>query len=159
MTLGDAAEGTPLEGHVLKGKDAIKGEHRNAIATGRGVTGLTSVNLEEAYSAGSPNAPHWDYAVGWQSGGMARCWFIEAHPANTRHVGAMLDKRKATRARLDSDAPAALALAEATRTALRSPVWRWLATGAHVDIHPNMPAARLLATAGIVMPARRLSLR
>lgn len=159
MTLGDAAGGTPLEGHVLQGKDAIKGEHRDAIETRRGVTDLTSANLEGVYSAGSPNAPHWDYAVGWQSGGVARCWFIEAHPANTRHVGAMLDKQQATRARLMSDAPAILALADATRSARCAPVWRWLATGARVDIHRNMPAARRLAQAGISMPARRLELR
>lgn len=159
MALRKVAEGTPLSSYVKDGKLALKGEHRDRVSTSRGSSLIDSVNLEEALSRLVPDVPQWDYALGWISKECESCCFVEVHPANTRQVDQVVRKKASAETRLRELAPTVMELADRTRRRLGKPIWHWIATDAHVGIHPGTPASRKLSQAGIAMPARHLELR
>lgn len=159
MVLAEVARGTPFEPYVKSGKDAIKGEHRDRVTVSRGCTLTDTANLEEALGSLSPSDPRWDYAIGWKALESDNCCFVEVHPANTRHVDDVVRKKMAATKLLVQHAPGMLDTADRTRRRTKQPVWHWIRTDAHVDIHPNMPAWRKLRQAGISRPVRRLELR
>ena len=82
---------TAVAGAYRPGKQALPGQHRSLVtcADSRRLTG--SVNLDAALQASLPNAPRWDYGLGYQPvSGAERAVWIEVHPAATSNVGEVL---------------------------------------------------------------------
>lgn len=158
MVLGKAAAGTPIGSYVKPGKIALKGEHRSLVSISDDSSLSDSVNLKKALSSLSPSDPQWDYAVGWIASKSESCCFVEVHPANTRQADEIVRKKMAAGKLLLQHAPKLIGLAEQTRRRIGKPVWHWVATDAHVAVHPGTPAARRLAEAGVSMPTRRVKL-
>ena len=111
-----------------------------------------SVNLDAALSGAQPNAPRWDYGVGWKmSNARDNVIWIEVHPASTSNVKEMVAKVDWLRLWLRDDAP------DLDRLTRRKPAFVWIASGA-VHIPKNSPQFRRLAGAGIRYPCKHLTI-
>lgn len=146
---------TAVAGAYRPGKQALPGQHRSLVtcADSRRLTG--SVNLDAALQASLPNAPRWDYGLGYQPvSGAERAVWIEVHPAATSNVGEVLRKLYWLRSWLSRQGRALNRLTQGTSGVQP---FVWIATG-HVGINANSPQRRRLNQSGLGMPRRRLTL-
>lgn len=105
-----------------------------------------SVDLDGCLQTQYPNAPRWDYLIGYAG----RAYFVEVHPATTRNVDEVINKLRWLKNWL-----------ETTGAALK-PIrgeqpYRWVASG-KVAILAGSPQARRLAEAGLSLPKRQVHL-
>lgn len=109
-----------------------------------------SVALEIALRDRYPNDPLWDYGVGVKQSARVSALWIELHPASTSEVRTVLRKLEWLKNWLKDRAPALQKL-----TGVQS--YFWVATGG-VHIRQGSPQARLLQSAGLSMPRKRIDL-
>lgn len=141
--LGDSAWQPGLQ---ALGQDS----HHIRCADTRRLTG--SVFLDEALKEQYPDAPRWDYGIGWRKSREEVAIWVEVHPAHTSEVEAVLRKLQWLKGWLATSAPALNAI---TQHDERS--FRWIATD-RVSIPRNSPQARRLSQSGLRYPVRILQL-
>ena len=145
----------PVAGAFRAGKQALPGQHRSLVtcADSRRLTG--SVNLDAALQPSLPNAPRWDYGLGYQPiSGAERAVWVEVHPAATSNVGEVIRKLDWLRTWLRQPGRA---LGRLTHGNGEIGPFVWIATG-RVGINANSPQRRRLNQSGLGMPQRRLRL-
>jgi len=151
MTFRQAVEATPsVAAHYRAGLQALPaGDAARIRCTNtRRLTG--SVNVDRALQATEPDAPRWDYGIGFCRGSNEAAVWVEVHPASSRSITDMLNKLQWLRDWLRTQAPA---LEELTQSD-----YFWVSTDATIAITPNSPQARRLAAAGLRGPIRVLRL-
>jgi hypothetical protein len=75
------------------GLRALKAAHRRLIS--RDNSRLTgSIDLDAALINEQPNAPRWDYGIGYQHGGDEYAVWVEVHGAQTSKVREVLNKTR-----------------------------------------------------------------
>lgn len=138
------------------GKQAL-GKHSDKVICGRGkadrrFTG--SVNLDEALRDTYPDAPRWDYGLGFRFGKRSEvAIWVEVHPAHTGEVEGFLKKLEWLKGWLRESAEA---LWELTRQNPKQ-AYFWLASGG-VHISKDSPQARRLSQAGVGFPREVIEL-
>lgn len=142
QTFKDAVTATPsISAHYQPGMQAIQSVDRQRISCTKPQQLAGSLNLESAIN--QPNSPVWDYGVGYDPGGSNghhdEVYWIEVHPANSRHVNAVIDKLNWLKKWLNQDAPRLKSL-RAT--------YVWIASGA-VALPPKSPKRKVIASYGI----------
>lgn len=152
MTFRQAVEATPsVAAHYQKGLWALSAGDTARIrcANTRRLTG--SVNVDSALQAAEPNAPRWDYGIGYCRGNNDVAVWVEVHPASSTSITDMLRKLQWLRDWLRTQAPALAALTQGD--------YYWVSTDATIAITPNSPQAKRLAAAGLRGPMRVLHLK
>ncbi len=109
-----------------------------------------SLNLDAALQAAQPDAPRWDYGIGYRRSDREEAFWVEVHPASSDNVSEVLEKLAWLRKWLKNEASS---LQELTRGG-----FYWVATGGSVAITRHSRQARQLAKAGLRGPWRVLSL-
>lgn len=141
-----AIEGCPpLHRAYRSGLQALRARDRRRVAAqdSRSLTG--SVDVDQSLRADFPNAPRWDYAIGFRRPGGEKVLWVEVHPASTSEVATVLAKLGWLRAWLKSE--------DAKSLASLSGEMYWIASGA-VHITRTSPEYRRLAQSGIVLRER-----
>lgn len=144
-------EAAELAAHFRPGLQALTSAHAGRVvcAHPRKLTG--SINIDAALQPAFPNAPRWDYGIGYVERHAEVAIWVEVHSANSTHVSEVIDKVKWLRKWLSDHAPA---LFKMTR---RSDGFVWVATGP-VALQRGSRQARQLAQAGVSFPRRNLKL-
>ncbi len=133
-----------------QGIQAIPGVDRARISISDTARLGGSINLDAALSGTLPNAPRWDYGVGWEiSNARDGVVWIEVHPASTSNVKEMVAKVGWLRQWLVDESP------DLNTLTGRKPTFVWIASGS-VHIPKNSPQFRQLAGSGIRYPRRHL---
>ena len=126
-------------------------KRRISCAKPRQLTG--SVHVDEALRNIYPNEHRWDYAIGLRlTNERDRVFWVEVHPANSRHVGEVVNKATWLRQWLRNNAP------QLNRMTQNHPVLFWVSTG-RISLPKGSPQARRLAEVGVAFPKRRLAVR
>jgi hypothetical protein len=118
------------------------------------------VDLDATFLLSEPEAARWDYGVGMSIVGteLEKAFWIEPHPASsTGEVQRMLNKLAWLKAKLARPEFAALRELTARTGTTGAPVYIWLYSGAN-RILPNSREARLLASKGLGLPKRHVTL-
>ncbi|RMD68020.1 MAG: hypothetical protein D6819_10380 [Gammaproteobacteria bacterium] len=110
-----------------------------------------SVDLDRALARTHPNAPRWDYGIGYDLGHREAAYWIEVHPANTSNVREVIQKLIWLKGFLQQNAP----LWHLTQNAGNP--YRWIASG-KVNISRNTPQFRQLSQSGLGMPTSNLAI-
>ena len=149
MTFVEAVNSTPsIRAHLKSGLKALRNMDRGRVSCdGRRLRG--SVDIDGALRRFHPNAPRWDYAVGF---GKARqqdsvAW-LEVHPASSLHIGEVLRKLHWLKLWLTNEA------SELNRLPL---CFCWIATGT-ISFGRGSPQARRIAQAGLRFPVKHADL-
>ena len=109
MSFALAVEATPeVRGALRPGLAALATAHRNRVRyrASRDLRG--SIDIDRATAARYPNAPRWDYVVGWKPHGASAdvvSW-IEVHPATPHGATEVLTKLRWLRRWLRMASPA-----------------------------------------------------
>ena len=151
MTFREAVGGTPsLRDAYRQGLQALSARDakRLRVKDSRRLTGR--VNLDEALRAAQPEAPRWDYGIGYRHSHQEEAIWLEVHPASSRHVDEVLTKLRWLHEWLKGQAPD---LHKLTRAG-----FYWIATDGQVALSRHSPQARRLAKAGLRGPWRVLHL-
>ena len=142
----------PVSSAYNPGLQALKRGHRSLVSAS--TTRLTgSIDLDAALQADQPNAPRWDYGIGYRDGNRERAIWIEVHGAQTNKVKEVINKLRWLKDWLND---AGRPLGHLTRTDKRLPAFVWLAS-ASIKLPPTSPQARLASQEGII-PRRALKL-
>lgn len=151
MTFRQAVNATPsVQGQYRPGLQALSAGHAARIQCHdtRRLTG--SINVDSALQSAEPNAPRWDYGIGYRRGNYEVAVWVEVHPASSKHVTDVMNKLKWLKDWLRTQAPALAALTQGD--------YYWVSTGGTIAITPNSPQAKRLAAAGLRGPMRSLQL-
>jgi len=142
----------PVADAYQPGKQAL-GPYRDRIQCSNPHRFTGSINLDAALSTAFPDAPRWDYGIGFQKNGREVALWIEVHPASTSDVDNVLAKLEWLKLWLRREADALW------RLTIRNDgqQYVWIATGG-VHIRPGTPQARRLQTAGLNLPRDRIRL-
>lgn len=145
---------------ALNGKEAVEGTYRAQITATRGAKFTGSVDVDGHFRALEPGSHRWDYGIGLalSDGAEIACW-VEPHPASsTGEARTMLSKLAWLKAKLDS--PNFKPLNAMTfKQSQGTQRFHWLLTAEGVcRIAATSKEAKLLAKAGLRMPARQLTL-
>lgn len=113
--------------------------------TPRRLTG--SLNLDVALQEALPNAPRWDYGIGYRPNGEKADFvhWVEVHPASDREVPVVIAKLDWLKQWTTNNAPALATLACR---------YVWVSSG-KTRLTPTAPALRHLATKGCQNVGRR----
>ncbi|RMD80726.1 MAG: hypothetical protein D6809_00430 [Gammaproteobacteria bacterium] len=135
------------------GLQALRRRHRGRVRCqeARRLTG--SVDLDQGLRDRWPEAPRWDYGIGYllpETGRPAAIW-LEVHPAFPGEVAAVLKKLRWLRERLEQ----CPGLRRLTDRAERP--YRWVASD-RPRIPPHLPEARRLRQAGMDLPRTQVEL-
>lgn len=87
-----SADQTFGPGACQPGLRALKGEHRRKIEPENSRQILGSVDIDGWYADQEPNAPRWDYVVGYGSGPTPRAYFVEIHPGGIEEIDEIRSK-------------------------------------------------------------------
>jgi hypothetical protein len=148
VTFEQAVEETPgLAESLERGLRGLRAADRPRVrpANSREVVG--SVDLDGALAEQQPNAPRWDYAIGYGRNG-TRVYWLEVHPATDGDVGEVLRKLSWLKDWLTGDG---------RRLAAFPAFLVWVASE-ETTFTPNSPARRRLAQAGVDYAGRSLDL-
>ena len=126
------------------------GNDSNRVQVARRRSLVGSVALDDVLRARYPDDPRWDYGIGLKKSAREFAVWIEVHPAWTSEVRTVLRKLQWLKTWLKNHAPKLQKL-----TGVQS--YFWVATGG-VHIRQGSPQARLLQSAGLSMPRKRLDL-
>jgi hypothetical protein len=151
MKFRSAVLATPvLEGHYREGLQALRHVDRSRVKATNTRRIQGSVDLDSALSGVVPNAPTWDYGIGYaENRNKHHAIWLEVHPATSgRNVMEVRDKLEWLRAWLPKSAPALRSLATH---------YVWVATG-RVAINRNTPQYRQIAQLGLLFRARQVDL-
>ncbi len=145
--------GPPVSAAYKLGLQALSQPHRGLVscADGRLLTG--SIDLDSALRKDRPNAPRWDYAIGYRHGAAEHAVWIEVHGAQTGKVKEMIRKLDWLKDWLNADGQP---LRRMTGTDDAVPAFVWLASG-RLNLPPNSRQAKLARQKGI-FPRKRLVL-
>ncbi|MGC8785380.1 MAG: hypothetical protein ACP5RN_13465, partial [Armatimonadota bacterium] len=111
-----------------------------------------SVFLDEALKEQYPDAPRWDYGIGWRESFQEVAVWIEVHPAYTGEVDTVLRKLQWLNRWLATSASTLNAITPHDKRP-----FYWVATDG-VHIPRNSPQARRLFQSGLRYPVRVLRL-
>lgn len=142
QTFKSAVMATPaVSSHYKRGLQGLRPVDRERISTQNPQRLSGSVNLDAAID--QPNNPVWDYGVGYRPSGAHShhddVYWVEVHPANSRHVNDVIAKLNWLKEWLKRDAP---------RLRLLGATFVWVASGA-VALPPKSPKRRVIASYGI----------
>lgn len=144
----------------LNGKDAVGGTYRAQITAKKGTKFTGSVDMDGHFKILEPDSNRWDYGIGLalSDGSEIACW-VEPHPASsTGEVRTMLSKLTWLRTKLDGQHFKQLNTMTFTCSqGIHRFHWLLTAEGG-CRITANSKEAKLLAKAGLRMPARQLTL-
>ena len=107
MTFQQAVAQTPeISGAWQAGLQALLEADRNRIQTAEPRNLRGSVNVEQCLARKYPEQRQWDYAVGFQPTNLVEevIYWIEVHPANEGEVRVVLEKLKALKSWLRTNA-------------------------------------------------------
>jgi hypothetical protein len=151
MSFRGAVEATPaVAGAYRAGLQALPANDRARIVCNRPRRLTGSIHVDDALAASHPNAPRWDYGIGYRRGADERAVWVEVHPASSTSIGGMLKKLEWLKTWLQGHAPRLHAITKDD--------YYWLATDGPIAITANSPQAKQLALAGLRGPRRRLPL-
>jgi hypothetical protein len=151
MTFREAVEATPsVQSHYRAGLEALPDGDAARIRCGapRRLTG--SINLDAALRQQQPNAPRWDFGIGYRRKGTEVGIWVEVHPASSTSIATMLAKLAWLKGWLKAQAPYLWKLTQGD--------YHWISTDARIAITPNSRQAKRLAAVGLRGPARVLRL-
>ncbi|MCY3838061.1 MAG: hypothetical protein OXH09_05330 [Gammaproteobacteria bacterium] len=133
------------------GLQALSAAHRRQISSddSRRLTG--SIDLDAALVATQPNAPRWDYGIGYRHGRREYAVWVEVHGAQTNKVGDVLKKLHWLKGWLAGPGERLLRL---TDGGAPTPAFVWLASGP-IRLPPTSRHARQASQAG-VFPRKEL---
>lgn len=139
------------------GKGALDSSYRSMVEASASFT--ASLDMDEAFLHSEPQAPRWDYGLGIaEAGDIEKAFWLEPHPASsTGEVQRMLAKLEWLKAKLALPQFAELRQLTQRAGAAGNPVYIWLHSGAN-RILPNSREARLLASKGLSLPRRHVTL-
>jgi hypothetical protein len=146
----DAVRRTSGLDHAYQtGLQAVSHRDRGRMECQRPSDLVGSVHLDRALQKSHPNDPRWDYGIGLRrpSGREVALW-VEVHPATAHGVKEVCAKHAWLRNWLSSSAPLLDAITDS---------YLWIASG-KVDIPPDAPQRRRLASQGIRLVGRKLQL-
>ncbi|MEA3283603.1 MAG: hypothetical protein U9Q00_01320 [Synergistota bacterium] len=142
-------DGDVFKGHCKDGRKALKGSDKNLVKAvdSRRISG--SLDMDEAWRIEYPNAPRWDYCIGYDLNGGEVVYYLEVHPAETSEVSSVIEKARFLRKRMPLDAHS---LWDIRRSLV------WVASG-RINIPPKHARKRKqLASEGVKGPERFLTL-
>lgn len=145
MAFRDTVEANQQIGSCYQqGKQALTGNHRNKVQpqNPRNLNG--SVDIETCLGEPEQGEARWDYMIGYEKA----AYFIEVHPADSRHVGEMIKKVQWLKQWLKQNQDIKALLAE------NSP-FRWVSTNG-VNIQGNYKFK--LSQNGLSMPQKQTTL-
>lgn len=147
MSFEAAVKATPsVRDAFQKGLRALRKAHRDRVdcRDPRRISG--SLDLDSACASSRPNDHRWDYAIGLvQARGRAdRVFWVEVHPASSRHVDGIIAKVVWLKRWLEEEAPRLEALPRE---------FVWVASGA-VTLPPGDRKRNLLAQHGVRLTTR-----
>lgn len=140
------------------GKGALDSAYRSMVeASAASLT--ASLDMDQAFLRSEPQAPRWDYGIGIaEAGDLEKAFWLEPHPASsTGEVQRMLAKLEWLKAKLSLPQFAELRQLTQRASADGNPVYIWLHSGAN-RISPHSREARLLASKGLSLPRRHVTL-
>lgn len=143
---------------VQPGKGALDSSYRPMVDTSA-ATFTASVDMDLAFLASEPQSPRWDYGIGIaEAGNIEKAFWLEPHPASsTGEVQRMLAKLDWLKEKLALPQFSDLRQLTQRASAAGNPVYIWLHSGAN-RILPNSREARLLASKGLSLPRRHITL-
>ncbi len=151
MSFRAAVAATPAVAAAYRaGLQALPANDRARIACSRPRRLTGSIHLDHALAASHPNAPRWDYGIGYRRGSDEWAVWVEVHPASSTGIGGMLAKLAWLKTWLQGEAPKLHAITKGD--------YYWLSTDGPIAITANSPQAKRLALAGLRGPRRQLSL-
>lgn len=143
----------PVSSAYNPGLQALDRGHRSLVI-GADTSRLTgSIDLDAALKADQPNAPRWDYGIGYRDGNRERAIWIEVHGAQTNKVKEVVKKLRWLKDWLND---AGQPLAHLTLSDRHLPAFVWLAS-ASIKLPSTTPQAKLASQEGI-FPRRILNL-
>ena len=147
MTFAQALESCPrLKPHAREGLRAL-GNNRSRVTTTHTRLIRGSIDVEAAQRAISGQYT-WDYGIGFAAESGELAIWVEVHPANSLHVGIILDKLQSLLEFLTEHAPGMRRL---------PPRYVWLATKG-VGIAPDSRERRRLNARGVILRSKQLDL-
>jgi hypothetical protein len=151
MRFRAGVEATPTVAHAYRvGLQALLANDRGRIVCKRPRKLTGSVHLDAALAATLPNAPRWDYGIGYGRGADERAVWVEVHPASSTSIDAILRKLAWLKSWLQGEAPKLHAITKDD--------YYWIATDGPISITATSPQAKRLALAGLQRPRRQLTL-
>lgn len=151
MTFREAVQATPsVRSAYRPGLQALSDSDAARIRAANSGRLTGSLNLDSALLAAQPNAPRWDYGIGFRRSRQEEALWVEVHPASSTSVNKMLEKLAWLRQWLEDDAPSLEKLTQGG--------FYWIATDGRVAISAHSQQARRLAKAGLYGPLRVLFL-
>jgi hypothetical protein len=151
MSFREAVEATPsVCRHYQPGLQALSQGDAKCIRCRKPRRLTGSINVDRALQSTEPNAPRWDYGIGYRRGNKEVAVWVEVHPASSKHVTDVMNKLKWLKDWLRTQAPALAALTQGD--------YYWVSTDGTIAITPNSPQAKRLAAAGLRGPMRFLQL-
>ena len=143
----------PVSSAYNPGLQALKRTHRRLVIYSDSSSLTGSIDLDAALAADQPNAPRWDYGIGFRDGNRERAFWIEVHGAQTNKVRDVIRKLHWLK---DWLADAGRPLGRLTEANGHPPAFVWLAS-ASIRLPPTAPQAKLAFQEGI-FPRKTLDL-
>jgi hypothetical protein len=152
MTFPDAVRGTvALRDGYREGLQALRrtDQRHVDVENARHVSG--SVDVDATLHGVFPNAPRWDYAIGYRSShrGKEIVYWVEIHPANDGSVKKVLAKLDWLKKWMPENAPKLNAMPRR---------FVWVSSG-KTSFTPNSPQQKQLAAHGLQHRGRLLRIR
>jgi len=131
---------------VQAGLQGLKPAHRAQVRVDRTRDLLGSIDLDACHQAREPNAPRWDYLIGWCNAQTQEehLYFLEVHQAKPEAVSQVLRKKKWVVQKIRGRAPAR-----------KKHFFCW-ATTRKTTLLKHSAALRKLAQQGIIFVGYRL---
>jgi hypothetical protein len=149
MTFEEAVQQTEeIEAAYRSGLQALSAVDRARIDCTETRKLAGSINLDAELQTRYPNDSRWDYGVAWREAEDDQVFWLEVHPANSKHVDDVLKKMEWLRNWLRENAPLLKQM---------QGIFIWVATGA-VALPNNSPQRKRIAARGLHFAGSRLSL-
>ena len=147
------AASPPVSKAYAPGIQALQRSHRRLVSCPDGDRITGSIDLDSALQAMQPNAPRWDYGIGYRLDHREHAVWIEVHSAQTSKVREVLRKLRWLKDWLASDG---VSLQRLTTADGPVPAFVWIASGSN-RLPSTTRQAKLAAQEG-VYPRKRLQL-